>query len=84
MAQTDPDLSAHEPRALRCDHREAGDDFFCLRYQLWYRSFDCAVRTRFRTAPGCLACDQGRFNHSRHKAALGTLPARLLRLYSNG
>ena len=51
----------------RCEVQLPGDDFFCLRYQVWYSSWDCAVRTRFRTAPGCQSCDQGRFNHHRHK-----------------
>ncbi len=46
------------------------DDFFCLRYRVWYASLDCALRTRFRTAPGCLQCDQGRFNLRRHHSAL--------------
>lgn len=46
--------------------REPGDDFFCLRYRIWYPSFDCAVRTKFRTAPGCARCDQGLFNFKRH------------------
>jgi hypothetical protein len=50
--------------------RDADDDFFCLRFQVWYPSFDCAVRTKFRTCPGCLNCEQGRFNLKRHGAAL--------------
>lgn len=50
--------------------RIPGDDFVCLRYRVWYPSIDCAIRTRFRTAPGCLNCDQGRFNLRRHAAAL--------------
>ena len=49
-----------------CTHRDPGDDFFCLRYRVWYASLDCAHRTRHRTAPGCLRCDQGRFNLKRH------------------
>ena len=51
--------------------REVGDDFFCLRFRVWYDSRDCAFRTRHRTAPGCLSCDQGRFNLARHA---GTIP----------
>jgi len=47
-----------------------GDDFFCIRYRVWYPSFDCAIRTRFRTSEGCLRCDQGRFNLKRHAASL--------------
>ena len=50
--------------------REPEDDFFCLRYGVWYPSQDCAYRTRYRTAPGCLRCEQGRFNLKRHAAAL--------------
>jgi hypothetical protein len=50
--------------------REGGDDFFCLRYRVWYPSFDCAIRTRFQTSEGCLRCDQGRFNLKRHSGRL--------------
>lgn len=46
--------------------RGAEDDFFCLRFGVWYPSFDCAIRTKFRTCGGCLDCDQGRFNLKRH------------------
>jgi hypothetical protein len=50
--------------------RGVDDDFFCLRYRVWYASHDCAVRTRFQTSGGCLQCDQGRFNLKRHAASL--------------
>jgi hypothetical protein len=50
--------------------RQAGDDFFCHRFNVWYRTHDCAVRTKFRTYDGCLGCDQGRFNLRRHAASL--------------
>ncbi len=50
--------------------RAADDDFFCLRYRIWYPSIDCAIRTRFQTSPGCLRCDQGRFNLKRHGSTL--------------
>ncbi len=50
--------------------REPGDDFYCLRFEVWYPSYDCALRTRFRTSAGCLRCDQGRFNLKRHASAL--------------
>ena len=53
--------------------RDARDDFFCLRFRVWYPSEDCALRTRYRTSPGCLACDQGRFNLARHARALPRL-----------
>jgi hypothetical protein len=62
----DDDAPAAIPAGTRC----AGDDFFCIRYRVWYPSYDCAIRTRFRTADGCLRCDQGRFNLKRHAAAL--------------
>ena len=47
---------------------EGEDDFVCLRYQVPYPSFDCALRTFFKTSPGCRACPQGRFNLKRHRA----------------
>jgi len=50
---------------------ESGCDFFCLRFQVWYPSQDCAVRTRFQTYDGCRNCDQGRFNLKRHAATVG-------------
>jgi len=53
------------------------DDFFCIRYRVWYPSIDCAIRTRFQTAAGCLHCDQGRFNLKRHGSALRGLRWRL-------
>ena len=58
----------HDRPESACRHRETTDDFFCLRYGVWYASIDCAYRTRHRTAPGCLGCDQGRFNLKRHAA----------------
>jgi len=61
----------------RESRRESEDDFFCLRFGVWYPSFDCAVRTKFSTAPGCASCEQGRFNHRRHGAALSRYRFRL-------
>lgn len=55
---------------MRCLHRDPEDDFFCIRYQVWYPSQDCAIRTRFHTSPGCLDCEQGRFNLKRHGSAV--------------
>jgi len=55
---------------LCSSHRDAEDDFVCLRYGVWYPSIDCAFRTKFRTSAGCLDCDQGRFNLKRHNAAI--------------
>lgn len=57
--------------------RDTADDFFCLRYRVWYPSYDCAIRTRFRTSAGCLACDQGRFNLKRHEGAVRAVRWRL-------
>jgi hypothetical protein len=55
---------------MRCVHRGPADDFFCLRYQIWYPSPECAIRTKFKTSAGCLDCEQGRFNLKRHATAL--------------
>ena len=55
---------------MRCMHRGPADDFFCLRYQNWDPSPECAIRTKFKTSPGCVDCDQGRFNLKRHAPAL--------------
>jgi hypothetical protein len=55
---------------IACRHRGPDDDFFCLRYQVWYPSLDCAERTRYKTCVGCLSCDQGRFNLKRHEREL--------------
>ena len=73
----------HEPAmdgaadAIPQGTREPGDDFFCLRYRVWYPSVDCAFRTRFQTSDGCLRCDQGRFNLKRHAGALRGVRFRL-------
>ncbi len=65
------------PVALPEGTRQDGDDFFCLRYEVWYPSIDCAIRTRYRTSAGCLRCDQGRFNLKRHAAAVRGIRWRL-------
>ena len=57
---------------MRVTQRGPEDDFFCLRFEVWYSSHDCAVRTKFRTCAGCLHCEQGRFNLKRHASALRT------------
>jgi hypothetical protein len=69
--------SADDPGFGRDAARDVDDDFFCLRYRVWYPSFDCAVRTRFKTAPGCANCEQGRFNHRRHANELARYRYRL-------
>lgn len=65
------------PPAIPAGTRQSGDDFFCLRYRVWYPSFDCAIRTRFHTSEGCARCDQGRFNLKRHATALRSVRWRL-------
>jgi hypothetical protein len=65
----------------RCTLRDSGDDFFCQRYQLWYPSIDCAIRTRYRTSGGCANCDQGRFNLKRHASTLHRLHDKLSRAF---
>ena len=54
----------------RGSFKGAEDDFFCLRFGVWYPSVDCAYRTLYRTCPGCFDCEQGRFNLKRHRASL--------------
>lgn len=62
-----------EPQPLPAEERsprDLEDDFFCLRFGVWYPSIDCAFRTLHRTCAGCANCDQGRFNLKRHRAEL--------------
>ena len=70
MIDQDDDVDDIAPQALPVGTPEPGDDFFCLRYRVWYPSFDCAIRTKFLTSQGCLRCDQGRFNLKRHASAV--------------
>jgi hypothetical protein len=63
-------IDARSESGQRQSPRDAEDDFYCLRYQVWYPSHDCAFRTHFRTSPGCLDCQQGRFNLKRHADSL--------------
>lgn len=70
MAHMEYDESLSTPNRMRCVHRGPADDFYCLRYQVWYPSPECAIRTKFKTSPGCLDCEQGRFNLKRHAMAL--------------
>jgi len=58
------------PDRMRAAQRDPEDDFYCIRFDVWYPSIDCAYRTKFRTSPGCLNCEQGRFNYKRHAGAL--------------
>lgn len=68
MIDPDDPVEDETEGAIPSGSPSPGDDFFCIRYRVWYPSFDCAVRTRFRTSEGCLRCDQGRFNLKRHAA----------------
>ena len=70
MANADYEGPFPTTSRMRCVHRGPADDFFCLRYQIWYPSPECAIRTKFKTSAGCLDCEQGRFNLKRHSAAL--------------
>ncbi len=71
VSRLDPSLALPLSReGIACRHRGPDDDFFCLRYQVWYPSQDCALRTRYKTCTGCLNCDQGRFNLKRHEREL--------------
>ena len=70
MLESNDDFLEDAPLAGPIGKRSADDDFFCIRYRVWYPSYDCAFRTRFQTSPGCARCDQGRFNLKRHSSAL--------------
>ena len=70
MIDPDDDVDDGDDGASPSGSPLPGDDFFCNRYRVWYPSFDCAFRTRFRTSEGCLRCDQGRFNLKRHAASV--------------
>lgn len=78
MQGSRPHQVTPEPDAggMASGHRDPGDDFYCLRYDVWYSSFDCAIRTKFKTCSGCLVCEQGRFNLQRHRIELGRLRRR--------
>ncbi len=67
MAETRPVIGSGAELA---SPRDADDDFRCLRYDVSYPSIDCAFRTLYKTCPGCLNCEQGRFNLKRHRATL--------------
>ncbi len=67
MAEARPVIASG---AQPAPHRDADYDFRCLRFAVWYPSIDCAFRTLYKTCPGCLNCEQGRFNLKRHRATL--------------
>jgi hypothetical protein len=60
----------HPPEATRGPH----DDFFCHKYQVWYRLEDCVYRGVNRTYAGCVGCFQGHVNIRSWEAAGRTLP----------
>lgn len=70
MFDSNDESEDETPSPIAAGTSSPGDDFICIRYKVWYPSIDCAIRTRFKTAEGCLRCDQGRFNLKRHAAAL--------------
>jgi hypothetical protein len=74
----DDDIDHDAPLPGPIGRPSPGDDFFCIRYAVWYPSFDCAIRTQYQTSEGCLRCDQGRFNLKRHAAAVRGIRWRLL------
>jgi hypothetical protein len=51
-------------------YRGPEDDFYCHRFEVWYSSLDCAIRTQYSTCASCANCDQGRFNAKRHGSTL--------------
>ena len=77
MGEPISDLVIYPTPRMQASHRDPGDDFFCIRYQVWYPSRDCAFRTKFKTAQGCLSCEQGRFNLKRHAPSLQGVRFRL-------
>ncbi len=38
------------------------DDFYCHKFEVWYRVDDCVFRGTHKTFPGCVDCFQGRLN----------------------
>ena len=52
--------------------RQPGDDFYCFKYQVWYRLEDCVFRHFYETCEGCADCGQGEMNLLK----LGTAPRR--------
>jgi len=73
VGELDATITGENRRPSALSHRDPGDDFICLRYQVWYPSLDCAIRTRYRTCPGCLSCEQGLFNLKRHSDAVSRM-----------
>ena len=81
MGQSNPLSLLPLEQLMQQAYREPADDFVCLRYRVWYSSLDCAVRTHFKTAPGCLGCSQGRFNLRRHGDAVTRMRFPLLHVH---
>src|SRR5262245_40355888 len=55
--------------------RGPGDDFFCNKYQVWYRMEDCVYRGRHKTFSGCVNCFQGYLNIRRLEKGRGAVSA---------
>jgi hypothetical protein len=69
LVRSNPDLPGNGDRRrripeemLKCDYRPPDADFYCWRFKVWYSTYDCAFRTRYRTFEGCRCCAQGDFN----------------------
>ncbi len=54
--------AASKRQAIPLGTKGPDDDFYCLKYQVWYRVADCVYRGRNRTYPGCVDCLQGYVN----------------------
>ena len=70
MRQASPPSRDEPATGFGVGGRQADDDFFCLRFRVWYPSIDCAFRTLHHTCPACRDCHQGRFNLKRHRPIL--------------
>ena len=42
--------------------RGPNDDFYCHKFEVWYRVDDCVFRGTHKTFAGCVDCFQGRLN----------------------
>ena len=72
-----------ESEATNGSNRSPEDDFFCVKYGVWYPMRDCNYRVLHRTFEGCVSCFQGRINlrrlHRRTSTSSSSLrPGKLL------
>jgi len=51
-----------EPEPTQRGTPTAEDEFFCVKYQVWYPLRDCNYRILHATYHGCVDCFQGRVN----------------------